>query len=142
MSKHCSPLLALSLLAIILIGGERLIADERRASILILSDGAFTQPGLRINGRPVRRSDALLYGPWRTYAWADLDIPTGEVRIQISWTGADRRGRSIEAQLTRGMDSAPPQCAYMIRLDAVGDLAPASVGQGGDALVESWHHGG
>jgi hypothetical protein len=126
--KHRSLFIALGLLASTILGLRWVMsvwAVDPRASLIIVSDGAFSAPTLALNGRvPPHRVAGR--GPWYMYAWANLRMPEGDTRLSLSWTGADGEQRNLQVVVFQGRDSVAAHCAYLLRLDAKGDpIAPA-----------------
>jgi hypothetical protein len=107
---------------------------------MIVADGSFSSPELRLDGKLVSRPVSVP-GPWRAFAWADLDMPRGVVEAELSWIGGDGRQRALRDRLYHQGDSLEPHCAYLLRLDGNGDPTPPASGLSADALTKFCHFG-
>lgn len=131
MRKHRSLIAALVFVGLVLgVGNCVLHGRDQRASLYILSEGTFSAPELRMQGRPVARLDAGR-GPFQHYAWANLQPHLDFTRVEVSWTGADGRRRTVRGVMRHEYE---PHCAYVLRLDAAGDPIPAVPGMPADGL--------
>jgi hypothetical protein len=134
--KHRSLVVALVLVGLIIaLGNWVLHGRDQRASLLILSDGNFSAPELRMQGHLVARPD-MGRGPRRHYAWADLRPHLAFTNVEVSWTGADGRRRVLRDVMRHDYE---PHCVYLLRLDAVGNSIPALPDRAADGLLHFCH---
>lgn len=139
MRKRRSLILVLVLVSLVIaLGGWVLYGRDQRASIAILGDGDFFEPELRMSGWLVP-APAEAKGPWRFYAWADLNPRLEVTNVTLSWTGADGRRRTLRDVMHHNYEGYQPHCAYLLRLDAAGDPIRASPGFRADQLTRFCH---
>jgi hypothetical protein len=125
--------------AVFLAGWFFLFSEERRASIFI-GDAAFTDPVLHVNEQRIPEHIGEPC-PFRQFAWADLQMPSGDVRLEVAWTGADGQRRLLRQTVHQGGDSLEPHCAYFLSLDAQGAPAPPAHGMRSDRMASFCHFG-
>lgn len=141
MRKAYGLLIAVAIFGATMIAFDSLRSPSaRRAALMIVADEAVSAPELRLNGKVVSRPISVP-GPWRVFAWADLDMPRGAIDAELSWIGADGQQRALRDHLFHQGDSLEPHCAYLLRLDRNGDVIPPAVGLSAERLTKFCHFG-
>lgn len=136
MRKYRSLVLGLVVVGLVILANWVLYGRDQRASVFILSDGEFSKPELWMEGHLVARPD-MSRGPWKHYAWANLRPHLAVTDVEVSWTGADGRRRTLRGVMHHGYE---PHCAYFLRLDAAGDPIPALPDRPADQPLHFCHH--